>query len=600
MAFLAAVEPWQRRVGPGSYRVPRCKALSAGGSAACHRGHHRWQGAVCTCLTVATARRCLRSFEFQRQKQVRLDETNAEEAWSGVQEESEIRTPGGGISRVVCFRDLCPSETVLSVREYLKDQVYDTLFDSVDLAPSWEFYPVTRGEWQDDDLEPLLSPFIHSRLLPALGSLEMTSPPVLSEILVRRYRPGERRSHAVHYDGHAYATAVLGISTPEEFQGGLYLQPEACAESRRFCNLSPGDVVLHSFNLQHGVDVFEGERYSVIFWFKDSEASVKDGSTPWYDKMAAESSDTSVDALYNLGVQFELGVHGKEKDFEKAKDFYRNAAERGHHFAQNNLALLEADDQVAEIWLRAASEKGHSTAQMNLAIHLLCQDENDPTAAEWMQLAASQEPKAAFYMGDMYRRGVGVAEDLEEAAKWFRRSADRGFFRGFTELGLLSFATGDFEEAAQLFEAAVVGDPEAWEHLVTSRRLAYGESEVTQWGKLAERGHPEALYRMGMCFLHGDPETGYNEDAAIEMLQLAAESGHSAALDTVEQLQTRSQHPKGQDMVKSHQISPFYLFGMIKGSSFRYRFLTFLEKDRAQVLSCGVPMQSASDFSLCP
>ena len=35
-----------------------------------------------------------------------------------------------------------------------------------------------------------------------------------------RHRPGERRSHAVHYDGHAYATAVLGISEPEEFRGG--------------------------------------------------------------------------------------------------------------------------------------------------------------------------------------------------------------------------------------------------------------------------------------------------------------------------------------------------------------------------------------------
>jgi hypothetical protein len=55
---------------------------------------------------------------------------------------------GGGMSRVVCFRNLCPLETVLSVREFLKDQVYDTVSDSVDLAPSWEFYPVTRGEWQ--------------------------------------------------------------------------------------------------------------------------------------------------------------------------------------------------------------------------------------------------------------------------------------------------------------------------------------------------------------------------------------------------------------------------------------------------------------------
>lgn len=71
MAFMAvAVEPWQRRigpigpVGPGSCRVPRCKALSAG-RAARHRGHRGvgWQGAVCTCLTVA--RRCaLEKFEM--------------------------------------------------------------------------------------------------------------------------------------------------------------------------------------------------------------------------------------------------------------------------------------------------------------------------------------------------------------------------------------------------------------------------------------------------------------------------------------------------------------------------------------------------------
>lgn len=33
-----------------------------------------------------------------------------------------------------------------------------------------------------------------------------------------RYIPGERRSHAVHFDGHAYVTAVLGISDPEKYQ----------------------------------------------------------------------------------------------------------------------------------------------------------------------------------------------------------------------------------------------------------------------------------------------------------------------------------------------------------------------------------------------
>ena len=32
----------------------------------------------------------------------------------------------------------------------------------------------------------------------------------------------------------------------------------------------------------------------------------------------------------------------------------------------------------------------------------------------------------------------------------------------------------------------------AWKHLVVSRRLAYGEDEITQWQVLAEKGYPEA------------------------------------------------------------------------------------------------------------
>lgn len=36
--------------------------------------------------------------------------------------------------------------------------------------------------------------------------------------------------------------------------------------------------------------VWQGTRYSVIFWFKDSMASVKNDTTPWYDKMAQSSS----------------------------------------------------------------------------------------------------------------------------------------------------------------------------------------------------------------------------------------------------------------------------------------------------------------------
>lgn len=196
-----------------------------------------------------------------------------------------------------------------------------------------------------------------------------------------RYLPGERRCHGLHYDGHAYATAVLGVTEPSDFRGGLYLQPKGL-DSRRYCDLQVGDLLLHRFDLAHGVEVLSGQRFSVIFWFKDCEESVLQGTTPWYERMAVSRGPGAVDACYNLGVQYELGLHGKAMDLSKAKSFYRRAAEAGHAFAQNNLGLLEPLE--AERWLREAAAKGHGTAKMNLAMWLLERDASE--ALRWMRL----------------------------------------------------------------------------------------------------------------------------------------------------------------------------------------------------------------------
>ena len=52
-----------------------------------------------------------------------------------------------------------------------------------------------------------------------------------------RYIPGERRSHAVHFDGHAYVTAVLGISDPENYQAAEHDQTKGgTQENSNFYN----------------------------------------------------------------------------------------------------------------------------------------------------------------------------------------------------------------------------------------------------------------------------------------------------------------------------------------------------------------------------
>eukprot|EP00435_Cladocopium_sp_Y103_P017937 s3003_g4.t1 len=201
-----------------------------------------------------------------------------------------------------------------------------------------------------------------------------------SDILVRRYIPGERRSHAVHFDGHAYVTAVLGISDPENYQGGLYIQPDPGVASRTYFRIEPGDLLVHSFDLQHGVHVWKGIRYSLVFWIKDSLQAVREGTTPWYHGLAEQGDP---DALYNLAQNYEYGLFGHRKDISKAIELYERSARAGHHFAQNNLALVyrnlhqnttapaESQQllQKSVEWLQAAAKAGFGMAQKNLALH---------------------------------------------------------------------------------------------------------------------------------------------------------------------------------------------------------------------------------------
>lgn len=56
---------------------------------------------------------------------------------------------------------------------------------------------------------------------------------------------------------------------------GFYVQPGAHVSSRLPIRLAAGDLIAHSFDLQHGVEVSSGRRCSVIFWFTDSAASCK-------------------------------------------------------------------------------------------------------------------------------------------------------------------------------------------------------------------------------------------------------------------------------------------------------------------------------------
>ena len=149
---------------------------------------------------------------------------------------------------------LLARETAKSVLSLLtRSQSYDSEPDSVDHMPSFEFYPMAAGRWTDQALQEKLDQFVRTVMLPYVQQTFACPQCSLADILVRRYVASERRTHQLHFDGHAYVTVVLGLTDPSEFEGGLYIQPGAHASSREFVHLDPGDAFVHSFDLQHGV-----------------------------------------------------------------------------------------------------------------------------------------------------------------------------------------------------------------------------------------------------------------------------------------------------------------------------------------------------------
>lgn len=92
-------------------------------------------------------------------------------------------------------------------------------------------------------------------------------------------------------------------------------------------------------------------------------------------------------------------------------------------------------------------------------------------------LAAQGNPGAQYNLGQMYRSGKGVPQDLGEAIKWYRRAAEQGDPLAQYNLGVM------YDEG---------------------RGLQQSHAEAMTWyRKAADQGDPRALYNLGVMFENG-------------------------------------------------------------------------------------------------
>jgi len=319
---------------------------------------------------------------------------------------------GGGAAKLYVLPELAAAEApaIREAAEASRGELdYSRGPDSVDGEPTYECALVVRGHHACGKLEPLLRPIVERVLLYAAWRYGCAAL-ALSGAILRRYLPGERRRHPVHFDGAAYATAVVGLDAPGAFAGGLYVQPTPSAASREFVPLGCGDVAVHRYDLRHGVRVYSGERYSLVLWLKPSLESVISGSLPWYQQEAEEGD---ADAQHSLGRIFEQG-RGRDcedRDDVQAAKWYSLAAAQGHAGAICALGCLAfagrgglaAEASAAASWWRRAAELGDGQAQRLLAMLL---QKGAPGVAQ--DLKAASEWLSAAEEG----------EGSEEAAEW--------------------------------------------------------------------------------------------------------------------------------------------------------------------------------------
>ena len=178
--------------------------------------------------------------------------------------------------------------------------------------------------------------------------------------------------------------------------------------------------------------------------------------------------------------------------------------------------------------LHAQARQGEAAAQVSLGFEYRRGDgvlQNDEAAARWFRAAAEQGHAAAqFNLGFHYREGRGVPQDDAHAVRWYRHAAEQGDADAQNNLGGM-YARGNG------------GRPN-------------GPEAVRWWTLAAEQGHVMAQFNLGFMYGDGLDLPGGHADA-LQANGRAARTGPAIPEDRPG-LANRAGQTVPQDYVRAH------------------------------------------------
>ena len=215
-----------------------------------------------------------------------------------------------------------------------------------------------------------------------------------------------------------------------------------------------------------------------------------------YARQSAQAGNSY--GMSRLGKMYATGQGGLAQNEEEAVKWYRKSAEAGDSYGMNNLGVMYAsslgglakNDVEAVKWYRKSAEAGNSVGMLNL--------------------------------GTMYELGSGIAMNQVEAVKWYKKSAEAGNTDGMVRLGFCSFQ----DTLSRVNIKALTGnDLEALkqEELEMNKRL----QEAVKWfKKSAEAGNSTGMVQLGKLYNDGQGGLAKNAVEAVNWFKKSAEAGN--------------------------------------------------------------------------
>lgn len=162
--------------------------------------------------------------------------------------------------------------------------------------------------------------------------------------------------------------------------------------------------------------------------------------------------------------------------------------------------------------------------------------------AEWQPLAKEGDPAAQYHLGILYRRGLGVAADNQQAIGWFERAGVRGHATAQYNLGFIyeqgvgvpadrAAALRWYRRAAKAegsFKAARIRAQFRLADLLLEGNAVNRSAGMYWMQQSAEAGYAEAEFRLALAFASGK-DLVQDAAAAARWFERAAVQGHSAA-----------------------------------------------------------------------